>query len=256
MLDGFAQQLTSGRPQIGMWVVTGSSYCAEICAGGGLDWLLIDMEHAPNDVQSVLAQLQAVAPYPVNVAVRPPSADPHLIKQLLDIGVQTLLVPMVESAEQAAAVVRATRYPPAGERGVGTAFARASRWNRRRDYFTQAADDICVLVQVESQAGLDALEKIVTVEGIGGVFIGPADLAASLGHLGRPDHPDVVAKIEWALQTIAASGVAAGVNAFKEPDARRAMELGCRFLLVGSDVTLLVRGSEELATRYNAGPGQ
>jgi len=237
-----------------MWVVTGSSYCAEVCAGGGLDWLLIDMEHAPNDLRSVLSQLQAVAPYPVNVAVRPPASEPHMIKQLLDIGVVNLLLPMVESAEQASALVRATRYPPDGDRGVGAAFARASRWNRRTHYLQQADQEVCVLVQVESSEGLAALTDIAEVNGVDGIFIGPSDLAASLGHLGRPDHPEVVERIEWALSAITKAGVAAGVNAFKESDARRAIELGSRFVLVGADLTLLARGSEELAVRYHTGP--
>jgi len=254
--ESFRAGLASSTPQIGMWVVTGSAYCAEVCAGGGLDWLLVDMEHAPNDVGSVLAQLQAIAPYPVNVVVRPPAAEPVVIKQLLDIGVQNLLLPMVESAEQATALVRATRYPPAGDRGVGAAFARASRWNRRPDYLGKADREVCVLMQVESRQGLAELTAIAGVDGVDGVFIGPADLAASLGHLGRPDHPDVVKQIEWALTTITAAGVAAGVNAFKEGDARRAMELGARFVLVGADLTLLARGSEELAARYRAVPAR
>jgi 4-hydroxy-2-oxoheptanedioate aldolase len=251
--EPFKHRLASARPQIGMWVVTASPYCAEVCAGGGLDWLLIDMEHAPNDLASVLAQLQAVAPYPVSVVVRPPAAHEVVIKQLLDIGVQNLLLPMVESAAQAEQLVRATRYPPGGDRGVGTAFARASRWNRRTDYLKQTDEEICLLMQVESTEGLRQLESIAAVDGVDGVFIGPADLAASMGHLGRPDHPEVVEQIEGAITRLGTIGVAAGVNAFKEATARRAIELGCRFLLVGADVTMLARGSEELAARYGTG---
>ncbi|WP_371541545.1 aldolase/citrate lyase family protein [Streptomyces sp. NBC_00554] len=247
---GFGRQLGSGRPQIGMWVASGSPYIAEICAGGGLDWLLIDMEHAPNDPQSVLAQLQAVAPYPVEPVVRPTSADPVLIKRLLDIGVRNLLVPMVDSAQEAEAVVRATRYPPDGIRGVGSAFARASRWNRVPGYLQQAGDGITVLVQAESAHAIDHLEKIAAVDGVDGVFIGPADLAASLGHLGNPDHPDVLSRIEQGIGAILGQGKAAGINAFAEPAARRYLRLGCTFVLVGADVTLLARGSEELAARY------
>ena len=252
----FVERLRDGeQPLIGMWVVSGSAYCAEICAGGGLDWLLLDCEHAPNDVTTVLPQLQAVAPYPAAAVVRVPVADPVLIKQFLDLGATTLMVPMIESAEQAAAVVAATRYPPEGVRGVGVAFARASRWNRTADYLAGAHEGIGVLVQVESRAGLDALEDICAVEGIDGVFVGPADLAASLGHLGEPEHPDVVAAVEKAITTITAHGLAAGVNAFAELLARRYLDLGARFVLVGADVVLLARGSEQLAARHRSNTG-
>ena len=252
----FARALAGDRPQIGMWVASGSPYCAEICAGSGLDWLLVDTEHSPNDVRSVLAQLQAVAPYPVHAVVRPPVADRVVIKQLLDIGVQNLLVPMVDTAEAARQVVEATRYPPAGVRGVGSALARASRWNRIPEYLHHADESITVIVQVESEQALRQLPAIAAVDGVDGVFIGPADLAASLGHLGRPDHPEVAGAIERAIVAVTEAGKAAGVNAFAEADARRFLDLGCRFVLVGADVTLLARGSEELAVRYGAGgPG-
>jgi 4-hydroxy-2-oxoheptanedioate aldolase len=251
----FSRTFTGDRAQIGLWVSSGSAYCAEICAGAGLDWLLIDAEHSPNDLVSLLSQLQAVAAYPVHPVVRPPVVDPVLIKQLLDLGAQNLLMPMVDSVEAARAAVEATRYPPRGVRGVGSALARASRWNRIDGYVGSASDDITVLVQVESRAGLDALEEIATEDGIDGVFIGPADLAASLGHLGEPEHPEVVVAIEGAIATLVRLGKAAGVNAFGETRARRYIELGCRFIAVGADVSLLARGSEELAVRYGAGPG-
>jgi 4-hydroxy-2-oxoheptanedioate aldolase len=246
----FSAALGGDRPLIGMWVASGSPYCAEICAGAGLDWLLIDSEHSPNDVRSLLPQLQATAPYPVHVVVRPPAVDRVEIKQLLDIGVRNFLIPMVDSAADAEEVVRATRYPPRGVRGVGSALARASRWNRIPAYLQHADDGISVLVQIESEEGLRNLESIAAVDGVAGIFIGPADLAASLGHLGRPDHLEVRTAIEQAITRIVASGMAAGVNAFAEADARRGLELGCRFVLVGADVTLLARGSEDLAARY------
>ncbi|HEX3564220.1 MAG TPA: aldolase/citrate lyase family protein [Acidimicrobiales bacterium] len=255
-LPPWRERLAQGTPLIGMWVASGSPYCAEICAGGGLDWLLIDTEHAPNDLRSVLAQLQAVAGYPVTPVVRPATGDPVLIKQLLDIGTEVLLVPMVESAAQAADLVAATRYPPAGRRGVGSALARASRWNRDTDYFERTAATVSLMVQIESRAGLDALEDILAVEGVDGVFLGPADLAASLGHLGHPEHPDVVAAVEGSITVITASGRPAGVNAFAEPAARRYLSLGATFVLVGADVTLLARGSEELAHRYRTAADQ
>ncbi|MCU1619207.1 MAG: 2-dehydro-3-deoxyglucarate aldolase [Modestobacter sp.] len=244
------QRLAAGEPLVGMWVATGSPYVAEICAGAGLDWLLIDSEHAPNDLRSIQAQLQAVAAYPVVPVVRPPSGDPVVIKQLLDAGVEALLVPMVESGEEAAALVAATRYPPAGIRGVGSALARASRWNRIPDYLATADDGISLMVQVESVRGLAALPDILAVDGLDGVFLGPADLAGSMGHLGRPDHPEVVAAVEGAIDAITAAGLAAGVNAFVEETAQRYLDRGVRYVLVGADATLLARGSEALATRH------
>lgn len=246
----FVDRLSGDDPLIGMWVAAGSPYVTEICAGGGLDWLLIDCEHAPNDLTTVLPQLQAAAAYPVGVVVRAPSDDRVLIKQLLDVGVQNLMVPMVESAAQAGDVVASTRYPPQGVRGVGSGIARASRWNRTPGYLAGAAGTLSVIVQVESRDGLDALESIAAVDGVDGVFLGPADLAASLGHLGVPDHPEVVCAVESAIKTVVASGKAAGVNAFAEPLARRYLALGARLVLVGADVTLVARGSEDLAARY------
>jgi len=248
--DRWLDALGSDRAQIGMWVVGASSYSAEICAGAGLDWLLIDQEHAPNDLRSTLTQLQAIAAYPVEVLVRPPSADPVGIKQLLDIGVTDLIVPMIESAEAAEAVVAATRYPPAGIRGVGSAFARASRWNRVSDYLLTAQESISVTVQIESAQGLAELEKIARVEGVDAIFIGPADLAATMGHLGKPEDPAVVSVIEAALRTLRELGVPAGVNAFNPVIARRYIDAGAGFVLVGADVTLLARGAEALAKEY------
>jgi 4-hydroxy-2-oxoheptanedioate aldolase len=248
----WAGRLRGPAPLTGMWVVSGSAYNAEICAGSGLDCLLIDCEHAPNDVPSLVPQLQAVAPYPVDVLVRAPSGDPVLIKQLLDIGVRNLMVPMVESAGQARALVAAMRYPPEGIRGVGTAFARAAQWGRTPGYLHSAAEGLTLTVQVESRRGLDEVKAIAATEGVDAVFLGPADLAASLGHLGQPEHPEVVTAVTGAIGAVRALGKAACVNAFAEPVARRYLEAGVRFVVVGADVTLLARGSEELAARYRA----
>ena len=157
--------------------------------------MLLDGEHGPNDVRSILSQLQAVAPYPVTPIVRPVVGETALIKQYLDLGAQTLLIPMVETPEQAAQLVRATRYPPEGVRGVGAGVARASRWNLYGDYLQKADDEICLLVQVETREALDNLEAIARLDGIAGVFIGPADLAAALGHLGEPGHTEVQSAI-------------------------------------------------------------
>jgi 4-hydroxy-2-oxoheptanedioate aldolase len=249
----FKQALSSGQPQIGLWCALANAYAIEVSAGAGFDWLLLDGEHAPNDLQSMLAQLQAVAAYPeTHAVVRPVSADPNLIKQLLDIGAQSLLVPMIETAEQAAAVVAATQYPPAGIRGVGSALGRASRWNRVPRYLQTAADELCVMVQVESRRGVDNLEAIAATEGIDGVFIGPSDLAAAYGHLGNPGHPEMQALIEGAIVTIRKAGKACGILAFDEALARRYMELGCNFAAVGADIVTLARETQLLAEKYKA----
>lgn len=251
MTNTWIRRIASGAPQFGMWAASGSGYVTEICAGSGIDWLLIDQEHAPNDIRGVLEQLQVIAGYPgVEVVVRPPVADVVCIKQLLDIGVRNILVPMVDTPEQAALVVAATRYPPNGIRGVGSALARASRWNRNREYLAEADGTVSVTVQVESTAGLAALDAVADVDGVDAVFIGPADLAASMGRLGQPEHPEVVAAIEKALGTIVGRGKHAGVNAFNETIARRYLAAGASFVLVGADVTLLARGAEQLVTRY------
>ena len=247
----FKVALKSGeRAQIGLWLGLTDSICAEICAGAGFDWLLIDGEHAPNDVRSILTQLQAVAPYPAHPIVRPVAGDVQLIKQLLDIGAQTLLVPMVESAEQAKLLVAAMRYPPAGIRGVGAALARASQWNRVNNYLHDANDQMCLLVQVETRLGLENLDAIAAVEGVDGVFIGPSDLSAALGHLGKPGHTDVQKAIEDAIQRIRASGRAAGILATDEAQARRYLSLGCTFVAVGLDGNLLMRATQDLAAKF------
>lgn len=252
MSTAFKARLAAREPLVGMWVASGSAVVAEICAGSGVDWLLIDAEHSPNDLRSLLAQLQAVAPYPVTPVVRPPTGDTVLIKQYLDIGVDALLIPMVESAEQATRVVEATRYPPHGVRGVGSALARVSQWGRDSSYLADANAGITVLVQIETARALDQVEAIAAVDGVDGVFVGPSDLAASMGHLGRPDHPEVVTAVEDAITLIVAAGKPAGVNAFVEATARRDLELGATFVLVGADVTMLARESTALAARYRA----
>lgn len=252
-INRFKQALKENRPHIGLWLGFADPYCAEICAGAGFDWVLLDGEHAPNDVRSLLGQLQAVAPYPVHPVVRPVEGNTALIKQLLDIGAQTLLIPMVESAEQAAALVAAMRYPPAGVRGVGGPLARASRWNRVPAYQQQADEHMCLLVQVESRKGLDNLDAIARVEGVDGVFIGPADLSASMGHGINPGHPDVQRAIEDGIARIRASGKAAGILSVDEALARRYLALGCTFVAVGVDVSLLVQATRKLAERFKGG---
>ncbi len=248
--NAFRDALRAGRPQIGMWVGLADAYVGELIASTGFDWLAIDGEHAPNDLRSVLAQLQALAAYPVQAVVRTPCADATLIKQYLDIGAQTLLVPMVESAEQAARVVAATRYPPAGIRGVGSALARASRWNQIGDYLQSCAQQLCVLVQVESALGLEHLPAIAATEGVDGVFFGPADLAASLGLLGSTANPRVREAIVRGIGAVRAAGKAAGVLATDHTLARRYLDAGAVFVAVGVDTTVLVRACSELLSAF------
>ncbi|WP_127792830.1 HpcH/HpaI aldolase/citrate lyase family protein [Agromyces sp. LHK192] len=240
----------ASRPQIGMWVCSGSPLVAEIVAGSGVDWVLIDAEHAPNGLESVQAQLQAVAAYPVAPVVRVPFGDTVLIKQFLDLGAQNLLVPMVDSAEQAEAVVRATRYPPHGVRGVGSALARAARWNRVPGYLQDAASTISLTVQIESATAVADVEAIAAVDGVDALFVGPADLAASMGLLGQQGHPDVVEAVLTAIAAGVAAGVPVGVNAFVATDADRYLEAGASFVAVGADVSSLARASEALAGRF------
>jgi 4-hydroxy-2-oxoheptanedioate aldolase len=240
----------ANRPLVGMWVCSGSPLIAEICAGGGLDWLLIDMEHSPNGLESVLAQLQAVGGYPTTPVVRVPMNDTVIIKQVLDLGAQNLLVPMVSSADEARAAVEAVRYPPRGRRGVGSALARSARWNRVDGYLIGADDHVSLFVQIETAAGVEAAAEIAAVDGIDGVFVGPSDLAASMGVLGQQSHADVVAAVQRTFQAVGAAGKPVGVNAFVPEVARSYLESGASFVLVGADVALLARGSEALAASF------
>ena len=247
----FRDALTAAdRPLAGMWVCSGSPLMAEICAGAGLDWLLIDAEHSPNGLESILAQLQAVRSYPVTAVVRPPFNDAVLIKQYLDLGAQTLLIPMVHDADDAAAAVAAAHYPPRGIRGVGSALARSARWNRIPDYLTRASDTITLIVQIESAQAVQNVAAIAGTDGIDAIFVGPSDLAASMGLIGQQEHPEVVAAVEHSIRAAKDAGKPVGVNAFAEPTARRYLDAGADFILVGADVALLARGSEALAGTY------
>jgi 4-hydroxy-2-oxoheptanedioate aldolase len=249
-VNPFKRALRERRTQVGMWLALANPYTAEICATAGFDWLLIDGEHAPNDVRSILAQLQVLAAYPASPVVRAVTGDSVLIKQLLDIGAQTLLVPMVESAEQARHLVSAMRYPPAGIRGVGAALARASQWNRVTNYLHEANDQMCLLVQVETRLGLDNLDAIAAVEGVDGIFIGPSDLSAALGHLGNLTHGEVQQAIEDAIRRIRSAGRAAGILSTDETLARRYLSLGCTFVAVGLEGNLLMRATQDLARKF------
>lgn len=247
---------SASRPQVGMWVCSGSALIAEICAGSGLDWLLVDAEHSANSLESIQAQLQAVNGYPITPLVRAPVGEPVIIKQLLDIGAQNLLIPMIDTAEHAQAMVRAVRYPPAGVRGVGSALARASRWNRVENYLTNADSTISLFVQIETKTAVDNLAEIAKVSGVDGLFIGPSDLSASMGRLGQQEHPDVVAAVLESIRTATAAGKFVGVNAFDPAMARRYLAAGADFVLVGADVAILARASEKLADDFISSPEQ
>jgi 4-hydroxy-2-oxoheptanedioate aldolase len=251
-VNRFKRAIREGKPQIGLWVALGDAVCAELCAGAGFDWLLLDAEHGPNDLRSLLAQLQAVAPYDTHPIVRIRVGDTHIIKQVLEIGAQTLLIPMVETAEQAAGLVAAMQYPLAGVRGVGSALGRSSRWNRMPSYLAQAGDEMCLLVQIETKRGLENLKAIAATPGVDGVFIGPADLSASMGHLGKMTHPEVLATIEECMGNIRAAGKAPGILMGDETLVKRYLELGCAFIAVGADSLILASGADRMAARFRA----
>lgn len=248
----FKAALHHQQVQIGLFCGLASPLTAEIIAGCGFDFLMLDAEHGPNDLRSILAQLQATAAYPVSVMVRPPNHDSAYIKQLLAAGVQSLLVPMVNSAKEAANLVAAVRYPPAGIRGVGTAIERGAHWGGITNYFACADQEICLVVQVESQSGLDALDDILAVDGVDGVFIGPGDLAASMGHLGNAAHPEVKAVVEKTLLAISAVGKAAGIFSSDADTVKHYQEMGVQIIAVGVDTLLLRTAALSLVSKFKA----
>jgi 4-hydroxy-2-oxoheptanedioate aldolase len=245
----FKRALKAGKPQIGLWSSLSSNYSVEVIAGAGFDWILLDSEHSPADIESLLAQLQAAAPYPTHPIVRVPWNDMVWIKRVLDIGAQTLLVPYVSTAAEARNAVAYTRYPQQGLRGVaGT--TRATRFGRIKDYARRAHEETCLLVQVETQAALDNIEAIAAVQGVDGIFIGPADLHASLGHTGETAHPSVKPLIDEAIRRIRKCGCAPGILTPNEADARHWLGCGALFVAVGADVGILARGAEALAAKF------
>lgn len=250
-VNRFKRALAERRQQIGLWCSLPGSYVAEAVAGSGYDWLLFDTEHSPGDPLTVLSQLQAAAPYDVSAVVRPASNDPVLIKRFLDLGAQTLLVPYVQNADEARAAVAAMRYPPNGIRGV-SGLTRATRFGRVARYGQMAAEELCLLVQVETAEALAEIEAIAAVDGVDGIFIGPADLAASLGHVGEPGHPEVVAAVEDAIARIGRTGKPAGILTPDKAFAKRCIALGTLFTAVAIDAGILARGSEAIATEFKA----
>ena len=248
-VNSFKRAIRAGRQQIGFWNSMASPTATEILAGSGFDWLLLDAEHAPNDVPGIMAQLQAMMENATHPIVRIPENDPIVIKRYLDIGVQSFLIPMMETVEEAEAAVAATRFPPQGIRGFAGA-SRASRFGRVKDYHRRAHEEICILVQIETRKGLDNLETIAAVPGIDGLFIGPGDLSADLGHLGDQGNPEVVRLIEETIARIVATGSRAGILTADETLARRYMAAGCVYTAVGIDTGLLARTTEAIAKKY------
>lgn len=248
-INSFKHAIHAGRRQVGLWCTLSNAYAAEVVAGAGFDWLLLDTEHSPNEIDTVLGQLQAVAAYSTTPVVRPAWNDPVLIKRFLDIGAQTLLLPYVQNRAEAEQAVASIRYPPAGIRGVGGT-SRATRFGRVKDYPARACEELCLLVQVETRTALDNLEEIAAVEGVDGVFIGPADLAASLGHLGAPSHPEVVEAVCDAIRRIRGAGKAAGVLTVEPQQIERYLSEGALFVAVGVDMAILARETGKLAERY------
>ncbi len=247
-LNQFKRRLIDPGAQFGIWCSLADPVTSEIAATAGFDFLTIDAEHGPNDLRTVLAQLQATAAYPTSVIVRVSQGDTALIKQVMDIGAQTIVVPMVETADQARQMVAAVRYPPAGVRGVST--ARAARWGRVENYFARANDEACLVLQIESAAGLDNIEEIAAVDGVDALFVGPSDLGASLGYLGQADHADVRQIVNAAIHRINATGKASGVLAQGDELIRTYLDAGAGFVAVGVDTYLLAAATKSLADRW------
>ncbi len=250
--NAFKQALIEGNRVIGCWSSFGEAVTAEIMGTAGFDWLVIDGEHAPNDIRSIRDQLMALAASPTHPVVRVPIGDTALIKMVLDVGAQTVLVPMVESAEQARELVRACRYPPEGVRGVGAGAARATGYGSASNYIQTVDAQICLLVQVENRAGMAALDDILSVEGVDGVFIGPADLSTDMGFQGNSAAPEVQAAIADAIKRIRAAGKAPGILGTNDEANQAYMDMGAQFLAVGIDVMLLTQAARTLAAKWKA----
>jgi 4-hydroxy-2-oxoheptanedioate aldolase len=248
-VNSFKRALKAGKPQIGLWSTLTSHYVMEVIAGAGFDWILIDTEHSPADLENVLNQLQAISSYPTTPVVRVPWNDMVTIKRFLDAGAQSLLIPYVQTAEEARNAVAYTRYPPAGVRGV-SAVTRATRFGRVKDYAKRNQEELCVLVQIETRQGLDNLEAIAAVEGVDGVFIGPGDLHASLGYVGETSNAKVMPLIDDAIQRIRKAGKAPGILTGVEEHAKHWLSLGCQFTAVGTDTAILARESEKLRAKF------
>ncbi len=244
------ENLLKGKQQYGIWNGIPDSYAAEICAGAGFDWICIDGEHAPFDLRTTLHNMQAIQSHNVPTIVRIPAADPIKIKQLVDAGAQNILAPMIESADQAELIAKAMRYPPVGFRGVGTALARAAQWNRVNNYFQLADDQMCCIGQIESIKAVDALDEILEVDGLDVCFIGPADLAATMGYLGQAGHPEVVALVKDTVKKIVKAGKIVGFLTGSKLLIQTYMDAGALMVGVGLDTILLAKATKALAATY------
>ena len=251
-VNHFKHAIAAGKLQLGLWSGLSSNITVEVLANAGFDWLLLDTEHSPNELPMVHAQLQAITRGKTHPIVRIPWNDTVIIKRYLDVGVQTLLIPFVQNAQQAADAVAATRYPPRGVRGYSAA-ARASDYGRVKDYPKLCEEQLCVLVQIETPEAIANIEAIAAVDGVDGLFIGPGDLASSMGFIGQLTHPEVVAAIEAAVRRILACGKPAGILVGDEKLTRRYIEIGCSYVAVGSDIGILARGAEALAAKFKQG---
>lgn len=254
-MNPFKKALKRGEMQFGCWLGLGDTFSAEIMGQAGFDWVVVDGEHGPNDLRSILAQLQVLSATDSHAVVRLPVGETYMVKQMLDAGAQTLLIPMVETVEQARQLVRDVTYPPHGDRGVGYALSRAARFSTITDYGTTADAEICLLLQVENLRGLAALDEILALEGVDGVFIGPADLAADMGHMGNAAHPDVQATIMDAIARIKAAGKAPGILSTRDEMTNDAIAAGAQFVAVGADVLLLGNAARALAKKWQATKG-
>jgi len=248
--NAFKQALARCERQVGLWCGMASSIGAEILAGAGFDWIVIDGEHAPNDIPLLVSQLQAMRGGTAEPVFRVPWNEPVIIKRALDAGARSLLIPFVQNAEEARKAVAAARYPPLGIRGVAVV-PRANDYGRVRDYHRNAHLETCILVQLETRAALKEVEAIAAVEGIDGMFIGPSDLAADFGQLANNKHPDVQAAIRDAVQRIRSAGKSAGTLSGNLDDVEMLFEMGFNFTAAGSDVGLLARGAESVAARFH-----
>lgn len=252
----FRAGLETGSTQFGLWLGIPDVSVAEMMAGAGFDWLVVDHEHGPFELRDVMAHLQAIAPYDVAPIVRPVDGDPALLKKLCDIGARSFIVPMVDTAKQAAEIVSAVKYPPEGRRGLGTSMARAARWNTVPGYLDEANREMVVIVQAETKTALANLEAIANTSGVDGVFIGPSDLSASMGHAGNASHPDVIKAVSGALKTIRNAGKHAGLLCLDESQVGHFIECGANFVGVGVDTLLLGNSARSLAARYKGEAGK
>jgi len=245
----FIASLNQNRPLWGCWLGLPDPNVAEIAASSGFDWLLIDHEHAPFELSDVMAHLRAIEPYPIAPLVRPLNADPSLLKKFLEMGAQTFVIPMIDTAEQAKACADAVYYPPKGLRGVGTSLARAARWNQVEGYVHKANDEICLIVQAETVTALNNLDAILAVDGVHGVFIGPSDLAASMGKIGQGADPELLDACIEAIVKIKAAGKIAGILTLSEPLIERCVEAGTDFIGVAVDTLLIGHAMRDAAAR-------